>query len=72
MDISFNDINLLVKLILREDVWAKLESDILDIHFGYDYYMYICSEKRLEKAEKIIKEKGLFIENIKSPYLENE
>ena len=72
MSVSIDDITILVKLILREIVWVRLESDILNIHFGYDYYMYFCSKKRLEKTEKIIKEKGLFVENFKSPYIEYE
>ena len=70
--VSIDDITILVKLILREIVWVRLESDILNIHFGYDYYMYFCSKKRLKKTEKIIKEKGLFVENFKSPYIEYE
>lgn len=57
-----------MKLILREVVWAKLESNIMNVHFGYDYYMYICSKKPLEAMKQTAQNKGLFVENIKSPY----
>jgi len=70
MSIPINEIAILVKLLLREKVWGKLVSDELEIHFGYDYYMYICSKDRLENTEVIIKTKGLFAENVKSPYME--
>lgn len=71
-EVSIEDIPDLVKLILREILWAKLESDDLCVHFGYDFYMYfIAGKEPKESAENIIKS-GLFIENIKSPYLETD
>lgn len=69
MSISINEIAILVKLLLREKVWGKLVSDDLEIHFGYDYYMYICSKNRLENMEAIIKMNRLFVENVESPYM---
>jgi len=68
-DVSIENIPYLVKLILREILWAKLESDDLFVHFGYDYYMYFVARKELKKSAKIISENGLFVENFKSPYL---
>ncbi|MBU5359564.1 hypothetical protein KQI58_00570 [Enterococcus raffinosus] len=58
-----------VKLILREIVWAKLVNPSLEIHFGYDYYMYVCSEYSLSLAVERIIENGLFVESVRSPYL---
>ena len=68
-DVSIDDVPHLVKLILREIIWAKLVSDDLCVHFGYDYYMYFIIKKKLEKVIRHISEKGLFIEDFKSPYL---
>ena len=39
------------------------------VHFGYDYYMYIGSEKPLEKEIDSINRSGLFVENMVSPYI---
>lgn len=69
MTIIRDDIALVIKLILRENVWAKLVSPELEVHFGYDYYMYVCCKYPLKKAVDQINESGLFVESIRSPYL---
>lgn len=60
----------IIKLILRENMWCKLElkKKIL-IHFGYDYYMYIGCNLNLELIDEAIGEIGLYIEEKDSPYL---
>jgi len=63
-------ISAVCRLILREYIWAKLSNDRkMYVHFGYDYYMYIGSLLPCDKTIKNIKEEGLFVEKIKSPYL---
>ncbi len=57
----------IARLCLRNNIWCRLESDKMFIHFGYDYYMYIGSKNEpnnliLEK----IKKSGLFVEQLKS------
>ncbi|AEB75053.1 hypothetical protein [Clostridium botulinum] len=70
-DISVNKIGDLVKLILREHLWCKLENENkMFIHFGYDYYMYIGSDSKCDYIINKIEHMGLFVEKIKSPYLE--
>jgi len=69
MHISIDKIGLLIKLILREMIWGKLVSNNLFVHFGYDYYMYIGSSIPILKSKELIEKSGLFVENIKSPYL---
>lgn len=52
---------------LREDVWCKLLSEKIEIHFGYDFYMYvICNIKPEEIIKKI--STPLNIETFISPY----
>ncbi|MGP5431369.1 hypothetical protein ACTXNW_18440 [Enterococcus malodoratus] len=63
------DVPLVAKLILRENLWAKLVSQELEVHFGYDYYMYVCSRYPLRKVVDQINESGLFVESMRSPYL---
>jgi len=67
MIMSIIDIPDAAKLILRENLWAKLESNYLSIHFGYDYYIYFCAKKKLNQSLKIIEESGLFIRPVRKP-----
>ena len=59
-----------IRLVLRENMWCKLEGMGLAIHFGYDYYMYIGSEKKCDQQIKEIEKRGLFVEPYESPYLD--
>ncbi|MVX58278.1 hypothetical protein E5983_01135 [Streptococcus danieliae] len=47
---------------LREAVWCRLYSPNLQVHFGYDYYMYVQSmdEEKLEQCKQIIREMDLY------------
>lgn len=69
MVIQANDIEIIMKLMLREMIWGKLSSENLYIHFGYDYYMYIGSSKELKETQKYIESSSIFIESMKSPYI---
>lgn len=69
MTIKRDDIALVIKLILREIVWTKLVSHDLEVHFGYDYYMYACCRYSLKTAIDQINGSGLFTESMRSPYL---
>jgi len=57
----------LARAILREKIWCKLINDNVEVHFGYDYYMYIVfvqgySIRSLIGCLRKIKQNGLFIE----------
>lgn len=57
------------RLVLREILWCKLESDKgFYIHFGYDYYMHVSSPVSSEKSIAYGMQQGLFIEVMESPY----
>jgi hypothetical protein len=69
--LEINDILNLCRLILREQLWGKLENESsLYVHFGYDYYMYFGCSKNCKGLDEIIVKNGLFIEKLKSPYYE--
>ena len=63
-----DDIEFLVKLCLREEVWCKLENTYMFAHFGYDYYMYVGSARELKSGEIKIIAPNLFQEDMSSPY----
>ncbi|PHU99509.1 hypothetical protein CSQ88_22145 [Iodobacter sp. BJB302] len=58
-----------LRSLLREDFWCKLESHAAFIHIGYDYYMYIGMPIESKHASIIPQPNGLFIETVQSPYL---
>jgi hypothetical protein len=67
--LSKKEIEYLARLVLREDLWCKLEnSDNMFVHFGYDYYMYIGSNRGCEDAVNKVKEGRLYVETFVSPY----
>lgn len=68
---NIDKITHICKLVLREHLWLKLKyTKEFFIHFGYDYYMYICSNVKDDLLIEKIKNIGLFIEDFISPYLE--
>lgn len=64
--VAREDISDLVRLILRENIWCKLEDKEMFVHFGYDYYMYIGSSKPCSNAICAIEKSGMFVESIES------
>ena len=64
-----HDIMKIARLVLRERIWCKLESEHMFVHFGDDYYMFIGSENELKNEISAIRENGLFVEDMVSPYL---
>ena len=59
--------------ILRDKCWCKLVNDSLEIHFGYDYIMYVVVKKTNTNIKPILNRYGemLVIDEIVSPYLSN-
>lgn len=61
-----------LKSILREKYWAKLESNNSFIHLGWDYYMYIGVPNEPRQAKNLAESKGLYVEEFISPYNEKK
>lgn len=64
----------LCRLNLRELVWCKLEAEsgALCVHFGQDFYMYIGTKAPSEDVVRRVAASGLFVEPMRSPYLDDE
>lgn len=58
----------IIKMLLRNDIWCRLYSKILQFHFGYDYYAYCVSNQSLDSFFKTY-DTDLNIEQFVSPYL---
>jgi hypothetical protein len=68
--LEIEQIEQLCRLILREQVWCKLEdTNKLLIYFGYDYYMYISCLSKPDSIISLLEERGLYIEELDSIFL---
>lgn len=62
-----------IQLTLRGKIGCHLVSEpSMFVHFGYDYYMYIGTNKLCPEALARAKESGLHPEKFESPYLDSE
>jgi len=56
-----------IRLILREKFWCRLEAAAGFLHFGYDYYLYLGVPHRCPAAERTAAELGLYVEVFDQP-----
>ena len=70
-NISLEKLPFVVKAILRDKCWCKLVNDSMEIHFGYDYIMYVVINKVNVNIKPILNEYTgmLVIDERISPYL---
>lgn len=66
--LPINRLGGVVRAVLRELVWCKIESDSFFIHFGRDYYMYVGSDSACEHSQDTAQIAGLYVEKWNSPY----
>lgn len=55
-NISLEKLPFVVKSILRDKFWCKLINDSMEIHFGYDYIMYVVINKVNVNIKSILNE----------------
>ena len=70
--LNFEALKQVMKSILREKYWVKLETDNSFIHFGYDYYMYIGVPHEPQSARQFAESRGLYVGDCLSPYIKNK
>ena len=70
-NISLEKLPFVVKSILRDKFWCQLINDSMEIHFGYDYIMYVVINKVNVNIKPILNEYTgmLVIDERMSPYL---
>jgi hypothetical protein len=61
-----------VRQMLREEGWCRLvDRDRFFIHVGWDYYIYVGSDRACIRSVEMAERLGLFVDReFKSPYLE--
>ncbi len=57
-----------VRSILRDEFWCRLDGDASFVHFGYDYYMYVGVVSPCDGAIAGARNRGLFVEPFESPH----
>jgi len=57
-----------IRRVLCEEFWCRLEGAEVFIHVGYDFYMYLGVPRVCPHAEQLARELGLFAELFPSPY----
>lgn len=70
--LTLDRIGEIIRRILREEFWCRLEGSDGFVHFGWDFYMYMgvprpCPIARAEAADL-----GLYVEEFASPYVEDQ
>lgn len=58
----------LIRLILRNLAWCRLESSNSFVRFGWDYYMYIGVPIPCVESRAFARDHGLFVEDRPSPH----
>ncbi|MDP2304765.1 MAG: hypothetical protein Q8P18_01900 [Pseudomonadota bacterium] len=60
-----------IRACLRELFWCRLEGADggCGVHFGYDFYMYLTGLPQAPRTHAIARERGLFVESLRSPDL---
>ena len=58
----------LLALMLREELWCRLEAPDAFVHIGYDYYMYVGVPIPCPFAQRRAASLALFVEPFRSPY----
>ena len=71
-NVPISDLREVVRRILREEFWCRLEGSRCYMHFGWDYYMYIAASRDCPAARARAHSMGLFVEEFESPYLTSD
>ena len=62
----------IIRSILREECWCRLNGENFFIHFGYDYYMYVGCGIPMEAVSELAEKHCLFCEEFRSPSHDEE
>ena len=61
-ELNIENIEKIIRLILREMIWMVLVNENIEIRFGYDYYMYVSTVHLKPSTISKIENNGLFVE----------
>ncbi len=67
-EVSLEALEVVLRGLLRERFWCRLEAANGFIHVGWDYYMYVGVPQGCPAASAAASAQGLFVESFPSPY----
>jgi hypothetical protein len=68
--LTIDQVGDVIRRVLNEEFWCRLEGDDGFVHVGWDYYMYIGVSRLCPEAEARAGNLGLYVEEFRSPYNE--
>jgi hypothetical protein len=66
--IGLEQLGSVIRLVLREEFWCRLEGPSSFLHFGWDYYMYVGVPFPCPASQELAEQLGLFTEKCPAPY----
>jgi hypothetical protein len=66
--LRLTEVGEVVRRVLRDEFWCRLEAVEAFVHMGYDYYMYVGVPRPCPEAETLARSLGLFVEPFQSPH----
>jgi hypothetical protein len=66
--LGLSEAGAVVRRLLREEFWCRLEGDGAFVHVGWDFYLYIGVPRPCPDAQELARQLGLFVEPFPSPY----
>ena len=66
--LTLEEAGAVIRAVLREEFWCRLQNERGYVHFGWDYYMYLGTPDRCPAAEQKAAALGLYVEEFESPY----
>lgn len=67
-----DDFRRVIRSVLREEYWCRLEAADGFVHVGYDFYLYVGMRENAADLPAIGASRGLFVEPWNSPYFSDE
>ncbi len=65
--LTLGEVGNVIRRVLREECWCRLQSASGFVHVGWDYYMYVGVLNPCPAARRQAAETGLFVEEFVSP-----
>jgi len=66
--LSLSEVAAVIRQLLKERCWCRLEGKESFVHIGWDYYMFVGVPHPCVIAEQKAADLGLFVEEFVSPY----
>jgi hypothetical protein len=70
LSLRLSEIGEVVRRVLREEFWCRLEGTGAFVHIGWDYYIYVGVPSPCPGALALARQLSLFVEPFRSPYSE--